>query len=46
MGNHVIGNFLISFLLDSIYVGVCDLEKHLHLLQNCCMNANFDGIEL
>jgi hypothetical protein len=22
-------------------MGVCDLEKHLHLLQNCCMNAKF-----
>jgi hypothetical protein len=25
---------------------ICDLEKHLHLIRNCCVNAKFDGIEL
>jgi hypothetical protein len=37
----VIGNFLSSFLLDGIYMGVWNLEKDLHLLQNYCVNAKF-----
>jgi hypothetical protein len=42
-----LGNFLISFLLDGIKVGVGDLETHLRLIERfCCINVKFDGIEL
>jgi hypothetical protein len=35
------GNFLSSFPLNNIKVGVCDFEKALHLLQNCYMSTKF-----